>query len=112
FGSIRGIEVDPTGRILVVDGQARQLRIFSPAGEHVQTIGRSGDGPGEFRSPDHVRVARDGRLVVRDQPARFSVFSADGAYVGGWPLGARFATSAPFYLDPEDRVLNPTFPDR
>jgi hypothetical protein len=112
FGSIRGIDVDSSGRILVVDGQARELRIFSAAGEHLQTIGRSGDGPGEFRRPDHVRVASDGRMVVRDAPTRFSVFSRDGEYLNSWLLGAGFSTNAPFYLVDGDRILNPTMMDR
>lgn len=112
LGSIRGIEVDSEGRIFVVDRQAREVRVFSADGEHLRTIGRAGDGPGEFRTPDHVRLTRDGRIVVRDAPARFSVFSRDGEYLDGWLLRAGFSTSAPFYLDAHDRVLNPSLSGR
>lgn len=112
FGSIRGLEVGPDGRIYVVDGQARELRIFAPDGEHLQSVGRAGDGPGEFRMPDQVRLASDGRIVVRDAAMRFSVFSREGDYVGGWLPGAGYSTNAPFYLDGSDRILNPTMPDR
>lgn len=112
FGSIRGLDVDAEGRIFVVDGQARELRIFSADGDHQQTIGRMGAGPGEFQRPDHVRLARDGRIIVRDAPLRFSVFTPEGVYLNSWSLGAGFSTNAPFYLDVNDRILNPTMPDR
>jgi hypothetical protein len=113
FGSVPGLDVDAGGRILVIDGQAREVRVFSATGEHVRTFGGPGDGPGEFRGPDHVRIASDGRIVVRDQlGARFSVFSAEGDYIAGWPRASGFSTSTRFFLDADERVANPTFRDR
>ena len=113
FGRLSGLDVDPDGRIVVVDAQAREMRIFSAEGEHLRTIGREGDGPGEFRRPDHARWTSDGRIVVRDQRgAGFSVFSADGDYLAGWPLASGFGTSTPFFLDAQERVVNPTLRDR
>lgn len=111
FGSIRGLDVDRNGRIIVIDGLAADIRIFSGEGDHVRTIGRQGDGPGEFRRPDHVRVTTDGRIIVRDQPARFSVIAEDGTYLGGWLLQSGFATNTPFYVTPGNVIMNPTLPD-
>jgi hypothetical protein len=110
FGRIGWIDVDADGRLAVLDAQAREVRVFSPEGDHVRTIGRTGDGPGEFRSPMQVRFASDGRIIVREA-ARFSVFSPEGEYVAGWPLRSGFSTNAPFFLDANDRVLSPTFRD-
>jgi hypothetical protein len=112
FGRVDGLDVDSEGRIVVVDGQARNVRIFSPDGEHLSTIGRDGSGPGEFRRPDQVRVTPDGRIIVRDQPSRFSLFAPDGTFLHDWPLRSGFSTSVPFFLEDGTRVLNPNLPDR
>jgi len=113
FGQISGLDVDADGRIIVLDRQSREVRIFSTDGEHALSFGRSGGGPGEFRAPDHLRILSDGRIIVRDQAAaRFSVFTPDGKYVGGWPRASGFSTTDPFFLDAAERVVNPTLSDR
>jgi hypothetical protein len=110
FGAVGGLDVDPDGHIYVVDLQAQNVRVFSAEGEHLRTIGRGGEGPGEFNRPDVVRVTDDNRIIVRDAPWRFSVFSREGEYLGGWLLRSGFSTSTPFFLDAQGRVLNPTVP--
>ena len=47
FASISGLAVDDAGRIYVLDRQANELRIFSPEGGHIRSVGRPGEGPGE-----------------------------------------------------------------
>jgi len=109
FGDVVSLDVDSVGRVYVLDTQAREVRVFSDSGDHIRTLGRRGEGPGEFRSPVHVRVTPDGRIVVRDEnAARFSVFSWDGTYLGGWPRGSTYSSWLPFYFDAEGRVLNPS----
>lgn len=111
FGRITGLDVDPEGRILVVDQQAREVRLFSADGDHVMTIGGEGDGPGEFRNPDQARFTPDGGVVVRDQAGRFSRFAPDGSFHLGWSRGTGFGTLSPFFLTAEGEVLNPSLPD-
>ena len=48
FGRVMSLAVDGDGLIYVADSQASDIRVFSPRGECVRTIGRSGEGPGEF----------------------------------------------------------------
>src|SRR5690606_12076777 len=50
LGRIQAIAVDAAGRLLVFDGLANELRVFSQDGRHVETHGREGAGPGEFGS--------------------------------------------------------------
>lgn len=111
FGNVRGVDVLDDGRIVVVDRQASQIRVFSPEGLHLLTMGREGDGPGELRNPDHVRVTSDGRIIVRGRLGRFSVFSVDGSYLGSWQVRSGFSTAAPFFLDDAGRVVHPAFSD-
>jgi hypothetical protein len=111
FGRVTALDVDSNGRIYIVDGSVREVRIFAATGEHVRTFGHAGDGPGEFRLPNHLRVASDGRIVIRDG-LRFLLFSAEGRQLGGWPIRSGYSTNAPFFLDQNNRVINPTFSDR
>ena len=109
FGNVRGLDVDDRGRILVVDAQAREVRVFSPEGRHLHSFGRRGEGPGEFSEPDVIRIRDDGLLVIRDQRnARFSLFAPEGEHRGGWSLRGGFFTGTPFYLTDDGEVFHPT----
>ena len=46
FGNIRGIEAASDGTIYVLDYQAVEVRAYSPDGQYLGTIVRSGEGPG------------------------------------------------------------------
>jgi hypothetical protein len=48
FGRIQGLQVLSDGRIVVTDVLEHHLRFFSPDGVHERTVGREGQGPGEF----------------------------------------------------------------
>jgi hypothetical protein len=68
------------GRLAVIDEGAHELRMYSPEGEHLQTVGREGDGPGELRHPGIMyRLPGDSVLVVDFQ--RMSVFAPNGEFV-------------------------------
>jgi hypothetical protein len=82
FTRIVDVRTLPDGAILVVDGQAQEVRIFDDVGSHVLTFGGPGSGPGEFTqigslagvSGDTVRIW-DGRAL------RLSTFLADGRFL-------------------------------
>lgn len=50
FGRISGLAVLSDRRIVVADALGHHLRFFSPDGDHERTVGREGQGPGEFGS--------------------------------------------------------------
>ena len=86
FASISGLEVDEAGRIYVLDRQANELRIFSPEGVHVRSVGRSGGGPGEYTNANGVEwIAPDTLLVIDQQGNRYTVLTTDGEYVRSVP---------------------------
>jgi len=60
FGRISGAALLADGHILIADGQARELRMFSFSGDLVWKSGRRGDGPGEFRTLSGIKVTRGG----------------------------------------------------
>jgi hypothetical protein len=82
FGSIGFAARTATGRIVVLSsGKNAQLRVFDSTGSYLSTIGRSGDGPGEFRSPAVLFLSGD-TVVVFEQPprSRIDVFAVPGGF--------------------------------
>ena len=91
FGDIAGLGVAADGTIYVADGQAKEVRAFSPDGAFRARFGRSGEGPGEFRAIDALVVARDGTVIVRDpQGFRITRFGPDGTYRSSFRLQRPF----------------------
>lgn len=80
FGNVVGIDVDARGNVYVLDGQAREVRVFGPDGSYSTTLGGPGNGPGElsqvalgvFVVGDQVRVPDVGNQ-------RVTVFHVDGS---------------------------------
>lgn len=86
FGDVRDIEVDPLGRIYVLDSQAGEIRVFQPDGTYLRTVARAGEGPGELQGPTGMEWGPGNRLWVEDtRNARYSVFDTAGAYVTSFP---------------------------
>jgi hypothetical protein len=113
LGSVGGVGRDAEGRILVLDDIAREVRVFASDGQFLHRIGGAGEGPGEFQNPTGLRVASDGRVVVRDAGVGgFHVFEPDGEFLrGGWPGQPTIVGGLPFFLDDADRVLDPSVAD-
>ncbi|MEX2530121.1 MAG: 6-bladed beta-propeller [Gemmatimonadota bacterium] len=85
------IGVDDAGRIFVLDAQSRQVVIFDDTGRHLRSVGRSGDGPGEFGFPVGLTVAPEGEFGVLDISKRGIVsFSLDGEILPTVPFPAGF----------------------
>ncbi len=79
FGNVRRVGFDSEGKLYVFDNQADRIHVVDPDGQYVRTLGRSGEGPGEFSSPDGLAVMRDGRVVIADLGHRaYHIFDANG----------------------------------
>lgn len=81
FGSLGGLDVTADGRMVVADRSANHIKILRPAGTLLDTLGRSGEGPGEFQRLLGVQVARGDSLYAFDtQQSRLTVFGPDSPY--------------------------------
>lgn len=70
------------GRIVIANGGSNELRYFAPDGRHVRSVGREGDGPGEFRFIGRIlRLPGDSVLVSNLMPPRHSLFDEQGTFV-------------------------------
>lgn len=87
----------PTGGFLVVDFV--DLKQFDSDGRFLKTLGRSGQGPGEFGQISTACISNDGKIVAIDYAAsRAVVFASDGEHIstfpfppGAFPVGACLA---------------------
>lgn len=66
IGEISSIAIDPQGRIYLGDLQEPRILVFSAEGKPLATIGRKGQGPGEFSAPTGLIFGPDGALYVRN----------------------------------------------
>ena len=82
FSVVRGAARLSDGSIVVADRYAAEVRIFDREGRHMRSMGRSGEGPGEFRNPFGVWVTSGDTLWAGDyRPWRYNVFTAEGDFV-------------------------------
>ncbi|MBL0178578.1 MAG: 6-bladed beta-propeller [Gemmatimonadetes bacterium] len=78
----------PGGRVYVLDQLTQSIYVYSAAGTPERVIGRSGQGPGEFKMAFAFDVAADGRLAVLDDGLRrVTLFDAKDAVITTQPLG-------------------------
>ncbi len=90
FGVISQLLTDAKGNVYLLDSQLNQVKVFSPAGEFLRTIGREGEGPGEFRNAGSIFFTRDGKLgVLQAFPGRIVLLTLEGEPAGDHPLPAR-----------------------
>ena len=109
FGWIFSIAVDDDHNVYVFDYQAQHVGVFDSEGDHVRTLGRQGEGPGEFNRAEAIALLPDGRLVVRNPGnQRIEVFGPEPFQTEQWgyPAGG-LHTFIPLYTDMHGRTLVP-----
>ena len=83
LGDPRSLAVDTQGRVYVVDSKPATIKVFTPDGKLVRSIGHEGEGPGEFRVG--FIAIRDDHLVLQDpQLSRTTVWDTAGTYLRSW----------------------------
>ena len=97
FSSVRGVARLSDGSVAVVDRQTAEVRIFAENGRHLRSMGRPGEGPGEFNDAWKLWVLPGDTLWVGDyRPWRYNVFTSRGEWVRAVRLN-------PLYPNPSRR---------
>jgi hypothetical protein len=94
---LRDIAVDDRGWIYVSDIGHSQVLVFDSTGRFIRSIGRGGEGPGEFTANEAVEVVGE-HIVVNDAGARrLSVWTTEGEHIEDHsveiPIAYMFAVS-------------------
>jgi hypothetical protein len=80
------IKCDPKGNIYVCDFKAGQIFKFDAGGKFLKSIGRPGQGPGEFNMPFNIATTSDRLFVYDMQNNRLCALTLDGIFVKSVPL--------------------------
>jgi hypothetical protein len=81
FVFIVDVTVNSKGDIYVADRRLNEIRKFNKEGKYLSTVGRQGQGPGEFQSIKTLSVNTHDDLVVFDNMlGRVSIFSDNGEH--------------------------------
>lgn len=110
FGEVTRMAEDLRGGIYVLDAQVPEIRHFDHTGEFVGTVGRSGQGPGEYTNWSlGMVVDSTGVLYMHDWGnQRIVRFDEDGRALGPWMIHTSFQTTRRgkwIYSDRPGRVL-------
>ena len=86
--NISGIAVDDDGRLFMADSQEAKIHVYNKNGEYLKSMGRRGEGPGEFTATFNPRLQNDKLYVLDTQQQRVSVFDAlNYQFIRNIPLG-------------------------
>jgi len=75
----------PGGNIAVLDKLKHAAFVFTSEGEFIRSVGREGDGPGEFRMPSSIEFSSNGNFLIQDK--KIAIFDSTFNYVDQmtWP---------------------------
>ncbi|MDX2262526.1 MAG: hypothetical protein SFU84_12615 [Gemmatimonadales bacterium] len=105
FGRVVGVVRRNDGTVAVADAMAHTVRVFDATGRLLRSLGRAGEGPGEFGTLTGLAAAGPDALMAISVPApplvRALRFSAAGKFVRDIAIfdGQRRLTSPRFLAD-------------
>ncbi len=77
---INGVAVAPDGTIALVQRQDHLVRFFTSSGDPLRSLGREGEGPGEFRRPFSLGWVGDSLTVYDNGLERFTILGPQGGF--------------------------------
>jgi hypothetical protein len=80
FVRLRGLAVNDQGEVYSLDQRKPRVDVFNSDGRHIRSIGRKGQGPGEFQTPFFIALAPTGELLVGEM-GRLSTFDRAGTFL-------------------------------
>jgi len=87
FGVISDIDIDTQGNVYLLDSQLSTVKIYNKDGELLRSIGREGEGPGEFRRPISMFFTKDDKAaVIQMMPGKIVLLTKEGAPAGDHPI--------------------------
>ena len=79
-----------------------RISVFDRAGKFLRVIGRTGTGPGEFRTPHALEFDSQGRLIVADRHNhRIQILTKEGKFIAEYP---EFGRTSGLAIDANDVI--------
>ncbi|MEJ2722397.1 MAG: hypothetical protein P8181_14855, partial [bacterium] len=79
FGTVVEILLDDDGNTYMLDQQLSEIKLYDAEGRFLRTLGRSGEGPGEFNRPGGMfLIPNDGVGVFQMMPSRVVALNREG----------------------------------
>ena len=91
------VERDEDGNIYILDSGNVRIQKFDRDGNYLTTIGKEGDGPGEFRSALTININKDGNIIAGDLNGnKIIIFDENGAEIRRIGISLSIARLNPF----------------
>jgi len=83
FYRVSDIQVDTDGNIYILDSGNHRLQVFNKNSNYIRTIGKRGQGPGEFNIPKclHLEDETGNIYVVDNMLRKIIIFDKEGKYI-------------------------------
>lgn len=108
FSRISDLAVDGAGRIYVLDYMEAELRVFDKEGRHLRTIGRRGQGPGEFSGPFTLGMTERNTIMVHDLiNRRISYFNPEGDFLSSFSTAGMVIVGSD--VDADGNIISEVF---
>jgi hypothetical protein len=106
FGNVNWATRFPDGTIVVADAGAPALQFFSAQGAFIKSVGRRGQGPGDFSVVTWVgRCRPDTAFALDFAQSRLTTFDASGALGRTLPFGSGGTTQIATSCNAADRFV-------
>ena len=107
FNSPADVVSAPGGEIFIADGHNEngnnRVTKFTKEGKFIKAWGRTGHGPGEFRTLHGIAMDSRGRLFVADRfNNRVQIFDQEGKFLAQW---TQFGRPSGISFDARDRIF-------
>jgi len=87
FGVITSVLEGNDGNLYMLDAQLNEVKVYGPDGEYLRSIGRQGEGPGEFRGGSSSFLTPAGEIAVLQAfPPKIVLLTPEGDPAGEYPM--------------------------
>jgi hypothetical protein len=81
------LNLNSQGNIFVMDWGDVDIKVFDPTGKMLRTIGKKGQGPGEFDIPSSFVISPDDRIfLLSGRQYQISILDHMGTYLSGFKV--------------------------
>ena len=81
------IEIDKSEKHYIIDSFNYRVQVFDSNGRFLYTIGREGQGPGEFSLPNGIAIDENKQLIISDAfNRRIQLFDSTGHFINSFNL--------------------------